>query len=71
VAFGTELLLVSVLGFLLLGPKRLPATLRHIARAKARLQDVTQNLKIQLDSQLNMQSDSKNVRSSGKIGGEQ
>jgi Sec-independent protein translocase protein TatA len=71
VAFGTELLLVSLLGFLLLGPKRLPAALRHIARAKAQLQEVTQNLKIQLDSQLNMQSDSKNVRSTGKIGGEQ
>lgn len=70
-AFGTELLLVSVLGFLLLGPKRLPATLRHIARAKAQLQDVTQNLKAELDAQLNIHSGSKNVSSSGKIGGEQ
>ena len=70
-AFGTELLLVSVLGFLLLGPKRLPATLWYIARAKAELHDVAQGFRSQLDAQLNKQSSGDDVSSSEKIGGEQ
>lgn len=47
--FGTEILFIVVLGALLLGPKRLPKLLGHLARAKAQLENATHNLKSQFE----------------------
>ena len=47
--FGTEILFIVVLGALLLGPKRLPRILGQVARAKAQLENATQNLKSEFD----------------------
>jgi len=49
--FGTEILFMIVLGVLLLGPKRLPAILRHVARAKAQFEKATPIVKSQLDAE--------------------
>jgi len=46
--FGTEILFMIVLGFLLLGRKRLPTILGHVARAKAQFERATHSLKSQL-----------------------
>jgi len=52
VGFGTELLLMLLLGFLLLGPKQMQALLRHVGRAKAQLDQVTRGVKSQLTADL-------------------
>ncbi len=49
---GTEMLFILVLGLLLLGPKRLPAILAHVARAKARFERATLHFKAQLEAEL-------------------
>jgi Sec-independent protein translocase protein TatA len=50
--FGAELLFILMLGLLILGPKRLHAILRHVARAKAELENATRGLKSQLAAEL-------------------
>jgi Sec-independent protein translocase protein TatA len=50
VGFGSEVLFLAVLGLLLVGPKRLPAVLRHVARAKAQLENATRVLKSELEA---------------------
>jgi Sec-independent protein translocase protein TatA len=50
--FGTELLLVILLGFLILGPKQMHAMLGHVARAKLELDKVTRSFKSQLTAEL-------------------
>jgi Sec-independent protein translocase protein TatA len=52
VGFGTELLLVLLLGFLILGPKQMHAMLRHVARAKTQIDKATRSLKSQLTAEL-------------------
>jgi Sec-independent protein translocase protein TatA len=52
VGFGTEILIVLLLGFLILGPKQMHAMLGHLARAKAELENATRGLKSQLGAQL-------------------
>ena len=69
--FGTDALFILALGFLLVGPKRLPAILGHIARAKAQLESTSQNLRLQLETELEQQSDPERVDSGGKTGAEQ
>ena len=54
-AFGTEMLFVIVLGFLLLGPKQLPALLDHIARARAQFKRATHAFTSELDVALERQ----------------
>ena len=49
---GTEMLFVLGLGFLLLGPKRLPEVFAHVARAKARFENATRSFKSQLEAEL-------------------
>ena len=49
---GTEMMFVLVLGLLLLGPKRLPAILAHVARAKAQFEYATRSFKSQLEAEL-------------------
>ncbi len=48
--FGAEILFMIVLGFLFLGPKRLPTILGHVARAKAQFERATRSLKSQLEA---------------------
>jgi Sec-independent protein translocase protein TatA len=52
VGFGTELLLVLLLGFLILGPKQMHAMLGHVARAKAEFDKATRSFKSQLAAEL-------------------
>ena len=49
---GTEILFMIVLGVLLLGPKRLPTVLGHIAQAKAQFEKATHSFKSQLEAEL-------------------
>ena len=56
--FGTEILFMLVLGLLLLGPKRLPTILGHVARAKAQFENATRSFKSQLQAELEGQHDS-------------
>lgn len=49
--FGTELPLLLALGFVVLGPKRMQATLRHVARAKAELHKAICSIKSQLPAE--------------------
>jgi Sec-independent protein translocase protein TatA len=63
VGIGTEMVFVLVLGLLLLGPKRLPAILAHVVRAKAQLENATRTFGSQLEAELeagqrNRQTDS-------------
>ena len=50
--FGTEILFFAALGVLVLGPKRLHTAIGHVARAKARLEEVTKAFKSQLVEEL-------------------
>ena len=52
---GTEILFMLVLGLLLLGPKRLPTILGHVARAKAQFEGATRSFKSQLQAELEAQ----------------
>lgn len=69
--FGTELLFVLVLGFLLLGPKKLPAILGHIARAKAQLKHATRDFTSQLDATLESHSYQRDTSAEASTGGQQ
>jgi Sec-independent protein translocase protein TatA len=50
--FGTEILIVLLLGFLILGPKQMHAMLGHVARAKAVLDNAARGIKSQLATEL-------------------
>lgn len=69
--FGSEIVFVFVLGFLLLGPKRLQGLLGHVARAKAQLKNATHHLTSQLDAALESQSHQEHMNSHTKTGGGQ
>ncbi|PYX94183.1 MAG: hypothetical protein DMG61_14000 [Acidobacteria bacterium] len=51
-AFGTELPVLVMLGFVVLGPKRLHTVLRHVARAKAEFQNASGAVRSQLTAEL-------------------
>jgi Sec-independent protein translocase protein TatA len=53
--FGTEILFILVLGFLLLGPKRLPTILGHLARAKDQFEKASRGLRSQLEAELEVE----------------
>jgi Sec-independent protein translocase protein TatA len=57
VGLGTEILFMLVLGLLLLGPKRLPTILGHVARAKTQFEKATRTFKSQLQAELEGQPD--------------
>ena len=50
--FGSEMLLFSALGFVVLGPKRMNTILQHIARAKAELDKTRREIKSQITTNL-------------------
>ena len=64
--FGTDILFILALGFLFVKAKQLPAILRQIARAKAQFESASQNLKLQLDAQVEEQSSAERVLSAEK-----
>ena len=57
--FGTELLLVILLGFLLLGPKQMQVMLGHVARAKAEFDKAARGFKSQLTAEVEAASPSR------------
>jgi Sec-independent protein translocase protein TatA len=71
VGFGSDILFIAALGFLLLGPKRLPAILGQISRAKAHLKDTTHALTSQLDAALETNGRQQHNNSYTETGGEQ
>jgi Sec-independent protein translocase protein TatA len=50
--FGAELLLFCGLGYVVLGPQRMHAIVQHVARAKAEFEKTRQEIKSQLETQL-------------------
>jgi Sec-independent protein translocase protein TatA len=46
--FGVEVLFMTVLGLVVLGPKRLHTLLQHVARARADFQKASRSIKSQL-----------------------
>jgi Sec-independent protein translocase protein TatA len=52
VALGTELPILAMLGFVVLGPKRLHSVLRHLARAKAEFENASLGIKSRLAAEL-------------------
>jgi Sec-independent protein translocase protein TatA len=71
VGFGTEILLMLVLGLLLLGPKRLPAILGHVARAKAQFESAARSFKSQVEAELETQARDRKTDSSQEAAGNQ
>lgn len=49
-SFGTDILLLIALGFVVLGPKRMQQMLQHAARVKAEFDRSTRSLKAELNS---------------------
>jgi Sec-independent protein translocase protein TatA len=50
--FGTELLLFVGLGYVVLGPQRMHTIVQHIARTKVEFEKTRQQIKSQLETQL-------------------
>ena len=48
--FGSEVLLFSALGFVVLGPKRMTVILQHVARVKAEFDKARRDITSQLTS---------------------
>ena len=69
--FASNTLFLLALGLLLLGPKRLPAILEHIARAKAQLESATRNWRSQLNAELDAQRHHEPETADSKTAGEQ
>jgi Sec-independent protein translocase protein TatA len=56
VGFGTEIVFALMLGFLVLGPKRLHTMLLDAARAKAKFVEASRGFKSQLAAELDTES---------------
>ncbi len=69
--FGTEILFMIALGLLLLGPKRLPKILGHVARAKAQFEKVAHSFKSQLEAELEADHGNRKTNSSQETVGDQ
>jgi Sec-independent protein translocase protein TatA len=50
--FGTEVLLLVVIGFLVLGPKRMQEVVRRVASLKAKLQQSTREITSSLAAEI-------------------
>jgi Sec-independent protein translocase protein TatA len=72
VGFGTEILFMLMLALLVSGPKRLHATLGHVARAKAELENATRSIKSQLVAEIDAEPPERrheNSSSNNRLGG--
>jgi Sec-independent protein translocase protein TatA len=56
-AFGTELGLLALFGFLVLGPKRMHEVLQHIARMKREFQQTSHDVQSRLAAELEMKTE--------------
>ena len=56
-AFGSELVLMVGLGFVVLGPKRMHALLGQVARVRSELEKASRGLKSQLSTELHESGD--------------
>jgi Sec-independent protein translocase protein TatA len=68
VGFGSEILLLLVLSLLMLGPKRMPAIIKNVARAKAQFESATRNFKSQLNTEFQSQNGEREPNSSQEVG---
>jgi Sec-independent protein translocase protein TatA len=59
--FGTEILMLVVVGFLVLGPKRMQEVVRAIASLKTKLEQTTREIKSQLAGELEGETDNSNI----------
>jgi|HubBroStandDraft_6_1064221.scaffolds.fasta_scaffold390980_2 Sec-independent protein translocase protein TatA len=59
--FGTEILMLVVVGFLVLGPKRMQEVVRAIASLKTKLEQTTREIKSQLAGELEGETDNPNI----------
>jgi Sec-independent protein translocase protein TatA len=71
VGFGTEILLILMLGLLVLGPKQLHTLLGHVARAKAQFEVASRSLKSQLAAGLDAAQQAEKTDASHESTGEQ
>jgi Sec-independent protein translocase protein TatA len=62
--FGTEVLLLVVIGFLVLGPKRMQEVVRMVASMKTKLEQTTREIKSQLAAEIEREPDSLNIAQS-------
>ena len=69
--FGSEILLILMLGLLLLGPKQLHTLLGHVARAKAQFEEASRGLKSQLAAELDAAHQGKETDASHETAGDQ
>lgn len=69
--FGADLLFLLVLGFLLFGPKKLPAIFVKLARAKAQLRRATHAFTSQLDVALEPESQRQEMNVAARTGEQQ
>jgi Sec-independent protein translocase protein TatA len=71
VGFGTEILFILVLGWLVLGPKQLHALLGHVARAKAQFKEASRGFRSQLAAELDATHQEKEIDSTHELVGDQ
>jgi Sec-independent protein translocase protein TatA len=60
VGFGTELLILLLLGFLVLGPKQMHAVLGSVARVKTAFDKIAHSFKSDLKAELEVPSQRQN-----------
>jgi Sec-independent protein translocase protein TatA len=70
VGFGTEIVFALMLGFLVLGPKRLHTMLLDAARAKAKFVEASRGFKSQLAAELDTESGAGKTDCSGESVGD-
>ena len=58
--FGTEVLLLVVVGFLVLGPKRMQEVVRQVASVKAKLSQTSREIQSQFAAEIEGETDRQN-----------
>ncbi|WP_261816415.1 Sec-independent protein translocase protein TatB [Vibrio gallicus] len=66
-----ELILISVLGLVVLGPERLPVAIRSVMRFMNSAKSMANNVKEELDHELKIQELQDNLRKAEKMGMEE
>jgi Sec-independent protein translocase protein TatA len=71
VGFGTELLLILMVGLLLLGPKQLHRLLGQLARAKSQFEEASRGFKSQLTTELDTVHHDRETKATHELDGDQ
>lgn len=66
-----ELILISILGLVVLGPERLPVAIRSVMRFVNSAKSMANNVKEELDHELKIQELQENLRKAEKMGMEE